>query len=107
MENEMRKTFKDELEIFYRMSGIFIQMIMQEAEKQNSTIKADLGYMENYKALQEMKEFEKLVMTEEFTLTKKPTKKGTLPFIGSQEVEVQELKLKVKKLEDEIESLKF
>lgn len=51
MENEMRTTFKSELEIFYRMSAVMIQMIMYEAEKQNSTIKADVGYMENYKAL--------------------------------------------------------
>lgn len=56
----MRDTFKSELEIFYRMSGVMIQMIMYDAEKQNSTIKADVGYMENYKALQEMKDFEKL-----------------------------------------------
>ena len=36
---------------------------MFDAEKQNSIIKADVGYMENYKALQEMKDFEQLVMT--------------------------------------------
>lgn len=62
METEMRTTFKSELEIFYRMSGVMIQMIMFDAEKQNSTIKADVGYMENYKALQEIKDFEQLVM---------------------------------------------
>ena len=33
MEGEMRETFKDELENFYRMSGIFIQMLMYDAEK--------------------------------------------------------------------------
>lgn len=51
MESEMRDTFKAELEMFYRMSGVMMQMIMFDAEKQNSTIKADVGYMENYKAL--------------------------------------------------------
>ena len=51
MESEMRDTFKAELEMFYRMSGVMMQMIMLDAEKQNSTIKADVGYMENYKAL--------------------------------------------------------
>ena len=51
MEEEMRQTFKSELEIFYRMSGVMIQMIMHEAEKQNTTVKAEIGYMENYKAL--------------------------------------------------------
>ncbi len=58
----MRTTFKAELEMFYRMSGVMMQMIMFDAEKQNSTIKADVGYMENYKALQELKDFEGLVM---------------------------------------------
>jgi hypothetical protein len=33
MENEMRTTFKVELEIFYRMSGVMMQMIMHDAEK--------------------------------------------------------------------------
>ena len=51
MENEMRDTFKGELEIFYRMAGVFLQMIMFDAEKQNSIIRGDVGYMENYKAL--------------------------------------------------------
>ena len=47
--------------MFYRMSGIIMQMIMFDAEKQNSTIRADVNYMENYKALQEMKDFESMV----------------------------------------------
>ena len=61
MEEEMSRTFRAELEMFYRMSGIMIQMIMFDAEKQNSTVKADVNYMENYKALSEMKEFEEMV----------------------------------------------
>ena len=71
MEDEMRTTFKSELEIFYRMAGIFLQMLMFDAEKQNSTIRGDVGYMENYKALQEMKTFEDLVMNQDFSLTKR------------------------------------
>lgn len=85
METEIRNTFKVELEIFYRMSGVMIQMIMNDAEKQNSTIKVDVNFMENYKALQEMKEFEKLIVAEDFSLVKKPQKKGGLPGIGSLE----------------------
>lgn len=81
----MRTTFKAELETFYRMSGVMIQMIMFDAEKQNSIIKADVGYMENYKALQEMKDFEELVMNQDFTLTKKVTSLGAkLPMLGAQ-----------------------
>lgn len=71
MEGEMRDTFKSELEIFYRMSAVMIQMIMYDAEKQNSSIKADVGYMENYKALQEMKDFENIPMNTDFNLTGK------------------------------------
>ncbi len=33
MQQEMRTTFKSELEMFYRMSGIMMQMIMFDAEK--------------------------------------------------------------------------
>ena len=76
MEGEMRSTFREELEIFYRMSGVFIQMLMYDAEKQNSQIRADVNFMENYKALTDMREFEDLVMQEDFTLVKKPTIKA-------------------------------
>ena len=44
------------------MSGVFIQNVMFDAEKQNSTIRADVNFMENYKALSDMKDFEELVM---------------------------------------------
>ena len=71
METEMRSTFRDELEIFYRMSGVFIQMLMYDAEKQSSAIRADVNFMENYKALEDMKAFEELVVTQDFTLVKK------------------------------------
>ena len=42
------------------MSGVFIQMLMYEAEQQNTTLRADVNYMENYKALEEIKNFETL-----------------------------------------------
>lgn len=72
MEQEMRGTFRDELEIFYRMSGVFIQMLMYDAEKQSSTIKAEVNFMENYKALTDMREFEDFVMNDDFKLVKRP-----------------------------------
>ena len=86
----MRTTFKAELEMFYRMSGIMMQMIMFDAEKQNSTIRADVNYMENYKALQEMRDFETMVMNQDFTLTKKPTGLNKLPGLGAP-VQVQKV----------------
>ena len=56
----MESTVRQELETFYRMSGVFIQMLMFEAEQQNSTLRADVNYMENYRALEDIKDFEKL-----------------------------------------------
>ena len=109
----MRNTFKAELEMFYRMSGVFVQMIMFDAEKQNSIIKADVGYMENYKALQELKDFEQLMMTQDFTLTKKSTLlQAKLPGLGApvqvQKVFVQDETMQAKNLslEAEVNSLK-
>lgn len=46
-------------------------------------MRADVGYMENYKALQEMKDFESLVLNEDFSLTKKPQAKATLPSLSA------------------------
>ena len=65
------------------MSGVFIQMLMYDAEKQNSTIRADVTQMENYKALAEMKDFEELVMNQEFTLVKKQSTRSQLPALGT------------------------
>ena len=54
-------------------------MVMFDAEKQNSIVRADVGFMENYKALQDMKDFESLVMNADFTLQKKATLGAKLP----------------------------
>ena len=83
MEGEMTTTFKDELEIFYRMSGIFIQMVMHDAEKENQTIKVEVINMENYKKLREMKDFEELVMNEDFSLSKRATTMAKLPSLNA------------------------
>ncbi len=37
-----------------------VQMLMFDAEQKNATLQADVGYMENYKALEQMKDFEGL-----------------------------------------------
>ena len=50
------------------MSGVFIQMLMFEAEQQNSTLRADVNYMENYRALEDIKDFEKMSVGGEFSL---------------------------------------
>ena len=86
----MRSTFRDELEIFYRMSGVFIQMLMYDAEKQSSKIKADVNFMENYKALSDVREFEDLIMQEDFSLVKKAKVNAQLPGLAAP-VQVQKV----------------
>lgn len=58
LSKDMEETVNNELQMFYRMSGVMVQMLMFEAESKNVTLEADVGYMENYKALEEMKDFE-------------------------------------------------
>ena len=104
VEEEMRATFKSELEIFYRMSAVMIQMIMYDAEKQNSTIRADVGFMENYKALQDMKKFETDYANQDFSLTKKPQVGAKLPMLSAP-VEVKTVMVKDESLEKRNQSL--
>lgn len=81
----MESTVRQELERFYRMSGIYIQMLMYEAEQQNTTLRADINYVENYKALEEIKDFESLSIKEtgDFSLKKKANVGSKLPSLVS------------------------
>ena len=81
----METTVRQELERYYRMSGIYIQMLMYEAEQQNTTLRADINYVENYKALEEIKDFESLSIkaTGDFSLKKKANVGSKLPTLGS------------------------
>jgi hypothetical protein len=68
------------------MSGVFIQMLMFEAEQQNTTLRADVNYMENYKALEEIKTFETLSLQGGADLAlsrKKTTAASKLPTLGA------------------------
>lgn len=97
------------------MSGVFIQMLMYEAEQQNSTLRADVNYMENYKALEEIKNFEILSLTggADFSLTrKKATAASKLPTIGAammmnahESNETQELKAENERVKKMLQSL--
>ena len=60
------------------MSGVFIQMLMFEAEQQKTTLRADVNYMENYKVLEEIKNFEHLSLSGgvDFHITRKKTTAG-------------------------------
>ncbi len=60
-------------------------MLMYDAEQQNSTLHADVNYMENYKALEDIKDFEHLQLkgSANFSLQKKATVTSKLPSLGT------------------------
>lgn len=104
MEEEMRATFTEELEIFYRMSGVFVQVLMFDAERQKVNVNGDVHFMENYKALQDLKEFESLMLTDHSTLEKRPT--AAVVKIEKVFVADEETAVKNKRLEAEVEQLR-
>jgi hypothetical protein len=97
--NEMEEAVSSELTVFYRMSGVMIQMLMFDAEQKNATLSADVSYMENYKALEQMKDFENLKSLASGTsaasvFSMAPiggVKKGALPTLGSAMMQQQML----------------
>jgi Leucine zipper len=62
---------------------VFIQLLLHDAEQQNSTLRADVNYMENYKALEEIKDFERLSFDKSFSLQKKAAVNSKLPTLGT------------------------
>ena len=74
LSNEMEEAVSGELTVFYRMSGVMIQMLMFDAEQKNATLQADVAYMENYKALEQMKDFEATPIPADHTLIVRHTK---------------------------------
>ena len=56
--DEVTETYRNELDRFYKMSGVFVQMLLHDAEKQKANLSAEVSFMENYKALEEIKQFE-------------------------------------------------
>ena len=57
---DIKEVVESELQMFYRMSGVMVQMLMFNAENQKVTLQAEVSHMENYKALEEMKDFDEL-----------------------------------------------
>ena len=47
LDNEVQNTMKEELDRFYKMSGVFVQLLMQSAESQGSNLVGDVAFMEN------------------------------------------------------------
>ena len=68
--------------MFYRMSGVMVQMLLFDAEQQNFILNADVHQMDNYKALESLKDFENIsdMNTSNFL---NPAKKNMLPALGN------------------------
>ena len=56
---ELEEIVKQELQIFYRMSGIMVQQLLFDAEQKGVILnEVDVHLMENFKALEQIKDFE-------------------------------------------------
>jgi len=71
LSKEVQKTVTQEVEAFNSMAGLFTQMLLHDAEKQNVSLIADLPYLDNYKAIEDFKAFEKSTFGMEKTLNLK------------------------------------
>lgn len=59
LQAEVNETVNNEVQRFYRMSGVMVQMLLYEAEQQNVILKnIDVAYTENFKALEQLKDYE-------------------------------------------------
>ena len=85
LKQELEETVTNELQMFYRMSGVMVQMLMFEAEQQKTVLKGiDVNYMENYKALENMKEFENINKMQGSSFNLNPKKGNSmLPALGN------------------------
>lgn len=107
LEDEVVSTFREELDRFYKMSGVFVQMLLHDAEKQDANINAEVSFMENYKALEEIKQFEeeKEALTLPSMVNKVSKMASKLPTLLDKD-ENKQLQLQNKQLMTENESLK-
>ena len=60
MNEEVVECVQGELENFYRMAAVFLQMVLFEAEEQAVTLNADTKLMDNIKAINEMRDLESM-----------------------------------------------
>ncbi len=107
VEDEVVSTFREELDRFYKMSGVFVQMLLHDAEKQDANINAEVSFMENYKALEEIKQFEeeKEALSLPSMVNKVSKMASKLPTLLDKD-ENKELQFQNKQLMTENESLK-
>lgn len=55
---EMKNTLESELQNIVRMSGVYISSLMSQGEKSGLEMKGDVSFLEDHKALEEMKRIE-------------------------------------------------
>ena len=55
LKSELRSTVDSELQNVVYMSGVYIKILMSQAETSNLTLQGDLSFIENEKAIEEMK----------------------------------------------------
>lgn len=104
--DDVSSTYRNELDRFYKMSGVFVQMLLHDAEKQSANLNAEVSFMENYKALEEIKQFEEnkeeTVLSLPSMVNKMSKMASKLPSLLDKKKDEEDLKT----LSDENKSLK-
>jgi len=103
LKEEMRKVLDQEITNLVRVSGIYVQTVLTEAEKSQVNIKIDMNLIENNTAIENIKKFEsKNVKDIEVTKTSK-SMGAKLPTLSGGSEDAAK---KIQELEAEVASLK-
>ena len=101
LHQEIKTTIDSELQNIVYMSGVYIKILMSQAESSNLVLQGDVSFIENEKAIEEMKNLGNF----ERELIKK-TQGGRLPSLQAGIITEQSMAVKLKEITDERDSLK-
>ena len=101
LHQEIKTTIDSELQNIVYMSGVYIKILMSQAESSNLVLQGDVSFIENEKAIEEMKNLGNF----ERDLIKK-TQGGRLPSLQAGIITEQSMAVKLKEITDERDSLK-
>lgn len=85
LKTELEEVVRQELQIFYRMSGIMVQQMLFDAEQKGFLLNdVDVHLMENFKALEQIKDFE--AHSKPVPVSLNPVNKGGLGSVMKQKL---------------------
>ena len=101
LRDEIKTTLDTELQTIVYMSGVYIKILMSQAESNNLQLQADISFIENEQAIEEMRNLGNF----DRDVTKK-TQGGRLPTLQASLANDSNASIKVKELTEENQGLK-